>query len=158
MKLKPYWLFTILILFILSCNHSAKVNKAVAHHKSVIQNTDSIVNEHKLAIDYPCAVIVIPSDKAIMKLKKTYSEDDYNTIVDDNQNYMDESLTFLDSVKAKQIQRQSSGEILFKTALGKTFEMKLDTLGWAILLFNGTDKPIVSDMTVFADNYRAYMK
>jgi hypothetical protein len=100
----------------------------------------------------------ISSDKAISKLKKSYSEDHYNTIVDDNQNYMDESLTYLDSVKTKQTQRESSGSVTFKTTAGKIFKMKLDTLGWAILLFNGTDKPIFADMTVFADNYKAYMK
>jgi len=153
--------FIILTVFIVSCKHSTKTNKTAVQHKPTLltRKVDSVVNvKNDTTIDYPCAVVIYPSVKAISKLKKTYSEDDYNTIVDDNQNYMDESLTYLDSVKTKKIQRESIGTVSFKTASGDIFEMKLDTLGWAVLLFNGKNKPIQADMTVFADNYKTYMK
>lgn len=152
--------FVVLITLLVSCKHIVKKNKVIVQHIPMFltRKVDARVKDKNFVIDFPCAVIIYPSDKAISKLKKSYSENDYNTIVDDNQNYMDESLTYLDSVKAKKIQHESNGATLFKTASGETFEMKLDTLNWAVLLFNGTDKPIVADMTVFANNYKAYMK
>jgi len=149
----------VLIASFLSCQQNVKKLKIVSKNNksSKLTGTKNLASK-TATINFPCAVVIYPSDKAISKLKKSYSEEDYNTIVDDNQNYMNESLTFLDSVKTNQIQRESSGSVLFKTASGKIFEMKLDTLSWAILLFNGIAKPISADMTVFADNYRAYMK
>jgi hypothetical protein len=48
--------------------------------------------------------------------------------------------------------------VIFKSVSGENFEIKLDTLGWAILLFNGKNKPIQADMTVFESDYKAYMK
>lgn len=160
MYFKSCLIFVFLTAFLVSCKHNAKKDKAVVQHKPALlaHKVDTGVKDNNATIDFPCAVLVYPSDKAISKLKKSYSEDDYNTIVDDNQNYMDESLTYLDSVKAKKIQRESMGSVSFKTASGETFEMKLDTLGWAVLLFNGKNKPIQADMTLFEDNYKAYMK
>jgi len=160
MYLKSFLFLSLLTVFFVSCNHNTKKNKAAVQHKPTFltHKVDTGVKDNNAVIDFPCAVVVYPSDKTISKLKKSNSEDDYNTIVDDNQNYMDESLTYLDSVKAKKIQLESIGTLSFKTASGETFEMKLDTLGWAVLLFNGKSKPIQADMTIFDDNYKAYMK
>ncbi|MHB8205812.1 hypothetical protein [Mucilaginibacter sp.] len=161
MYFKSCLFFIVLTAFIVSCKHNAKKDKTILKNKPTLltHKIDTAVSaKNGPTIDFPCAVVIYPSDKAISKLKKSYSEDDYNTIVDDNQNYMAESLTYLDSVKAKEIQRESMGTVSFKTASGETFEMKLDTLGWAVLLFNGKNKPIQADMTVFEDNYKAYMK
>ncbi len=160
MYFKSCLFFVVLTAFLASCKHSIKKDRAVVQHKPTLltHKVDTEVREKNAVIDFPCAVIVYPSDKAVSKLKKSYSEDDYNTIVDDNQNYMAKSLTYLDSVKAKKIQRESTGMVSFKTVSGETFEIKLDTLGWAVLLFNGQNKPIQADMTAFEDNYKGYMK
>ncbi|MFI5159038.1 MAG: hypothetical protein ACHQF4_09230 [Sphingobacteriales bacterium] len=147
-----------LTTILVSCRYND--NKASIPHKSILltHKANAVYKDNDMVIDFPCAVVVFPSDKAINKLKKSYSEGDYNTIIDDNLNYMDESLTYLDSVKTKKVERKSNGMIAFKTASGERYEVKLDTLSWAILLFNGKNKPIQADMTVFADNYQTYMK
>jgi hypothetical protein len=109
-------------------------------------------------IVYSCAIVVFPSDIKISYLKKTNSADDYNTIVDDNENYQAESTSFLDSVKLKQIFKQSSGYMVFETANGQVFQINLNTYTWGVILFNGKSKPHDADMTDMQNAYKNYMK
>jgi hypothetical protein len=108
MRANYHLFFIVLVIFIVSCRNNDKKKEIIAKPKllkSANQKTDT-VKENQEIIDYPCAIVIVPDEKAIRKLKRSYSEDDYNTIVDDNVNYMSESTTFLDSVKAKQIQKE----------------------------------------------------
>jgi len=147
----------VLVFIITSCTQNG--DKAKLTHKPVNHTVHKTISKNKdLNIDFPCAVLVSPDDRNIEKLKKTNSADDYDIIVDDNVNYMNESGIFLDSVKIKQIQRESHGMLYFKGTNGITFAMNLDTLNWAIILFNGKDKPVNADMTDINDEYAKYMQ
>jgi len=136
-----YLLYLIIACTLLSCRQGTIKHKPVS-----------------IIISYPCAVIIVPGDKKIDELKKNNSADDYNAIVDDNVNYEYESTTFLDSVKVKQINKRSEGWVVFKTSTGQISKMDLSRYNWAILLFNGKDKPVLADMTDIDAAYKTYMK
>lgn len=114
--------------------------------------------ENTEVLNFPCAVLIQPNSEKIEKLKKENSEDDYNTIVDDNLYYMSTSIEYLDSVKVKRVERQSEGSVTFKTTKGVVYKFNVDSLYWGILLFNGREKPIESDMTYINQDYESYMK
>lgn len=123
----------------------------------LIQSSSSL-QETLDIITFPCAVFVRPNSKKIEMLQKRISEDDYNTIVDDNEYYMATSAEYLDSVKVKRIGRDSEGILVFKTVEGNIFKMNLDSLNWGVLLFNGNAKPIEADITFINQDYETYMK
>jgi len=141
-------------------------NRAGVKHKSPAAGISRKIPKAKTTnssftgnvIDFPCAVIIEPDDKTIDHLKKINSEDDYNTIVDDNEFYISESTTFLDSVKLKEIQKYSKGSVVFKTAAGGIYSLKLDSIPWGVILFNGNNKPVKVDITDIEDSYHSYMK
>ena len=109
-------------------------------------------------IEGPCAVIIRPDGEKIELLKKKSSEDEYATVVDDNEYYLGTSIEFLDSVKLKRIEKSSTGVLTFKSSLGQTFNLPLDSLYWGIILFNGRSKPIEADVTDINTDYHSYMK
>jgi hypothetical protein len=83
---------------------------------------------------------------------------DFYTAADDNEYYMASCGKYLNSLKVKQISKESRGVLLFKARSSKIFKMGLDTLYWGIILFNGKTKPIVADMTDIVGDYHRYMK
>lgn len=105
-----------------------------------------------------CAIFVRPDSIKIAKLRKENSEDDYNTIVDDNEYYMGISSAFLDSTKTKIIHRNASGILNFKTLTDKTYNLNLNSTYWGIILFNGKEKPVEADMTFINEDYESYME
>lgn len=143
-----------------SCNQAEVKSKPPVARKPQKTYTAKTINSSVAnnVIDFPCAVIIEPDDKTIDHLKKINSEDDYNTIVDDNEFYISESTTFLDSVKLKEIQKYSKGSVVFKTAAGGIYSLKLDSIPWGVILFNGNNKPVKVDITDIEDSYHSYMK
>ncbi len=132
--------------------------KGTTSGKSKLRNTTTQYNIDTNLLAAPGAVVVNPSFRMIDKMKKENKADDYNTVVDDNVWYMSQSEQYLDSVKAKKIPRESEGVIKFRTESGKIYTMKLNTLFFGIILFNGKDKPMIADMTDIGDDYQKYMK
>lgn len=118
--------------------------------------THKLTKEH--CITQPVALIVTPSKSLIAKYQKENSEEDYNTIVDDDVYYLSQSEQYLDSVKANKIRVKSVGVIRFKTSAGKTYTMRLDTIFFGVILFNGKDKPISADIVEIQPDYYRYMK
>jgi hypothetical protein len=108
--------------------------------------------------DKPVAIIIEPSGRLIAKTKSKMEDGAYNTVIDDNMYYVSESKHYLDSVKANKVMRESEGAIKFKTTTGQIYVMKLDTLFFGIMLFNGKDKPIMADMTYLQGDYEQYMR
>jgi hypothetical protein len=114
--------------------------------------------KHSSVIKGRCAIIIRPDNKKVKLLKKGIAEDDYMTFVMDNEYYMGMASNFLDSVKLKQIVKQSKGILDFQSSSGRYFRVRLDSFGWGIILFNGRTKPISADVTDIEEDYRAYMK
>lgn len=144
-----YFLFC-LSTFGCQSNTKKVVIKTTAHAIVSKTNYDTLITA-------PCAVLVYPTLKKIDSMKKKDGEDFY-TIADDNQFYMGGSISYLDSVKVKQIVKDSKGILAFRTNTGQIFKTRLDTLYWDIILFNGKDKPIHADMMIIENDYKNYMK
>ena len=91
-------------------------------------------------------------------MKSKGDSTDFYTAADDNLYYMDNARKYLDSVKIKNISKESHGVLVFKTNSGQLFKMRPDTLYWEVILFNGKSKPIIAGITNIQDDYKVYMK
>jgi len=141
-----------------SLNYEHEKYEQGAEVGSPIQNTsNNLPNKDLQVITSPCAVLIRPNLQNLEKLKKENSEDDFNTIVDDNQYYMATSIQYLDSLKVKILHRNSEGSLIFKTTQGTIFILQTDSVYWGVLLFNGRTKPLEADMTVINQDYESYM-
>jgi hypothetical protein len=98
------------------------------------KHSGSSVLEKQDIINFPCAVFVGPNSRKIKKLQKENSEDDYNTIVDDNVYYFATSRKYIDSVGMKRIEKDSGGSLVFKSSKGTLFNVGLDSLYWGVIL------------------------
>ena len=150
--------YVLLLMILSACNSDVK--KADTDTLSRI-GVDTISKSPMAEIGLftkPVAVIITPSERLINKVKHTMDGASYNSVVDDNGFYLSESLKYLDSVKAYKVERESEGSIKFKTLSGTTYEMKLDTVFFGVMLFNGKDKPVMADMTMLKGDYQKYMK
>ncbi|RKR82344.1 hypothetical protein BDD43_2520 [Mucilaginibacter gracilis] len=146
-----------LLLLLMACHQQQVKTTIVTDSTKVVTKVSSPVDTN--LITQPCAVVIEPSIKLIDKVKKRHqNKEDYNTIVDDNVYYMSQSEHYLDSVKAKKVERDSEGAITFKTLRGQTYVMKLDTIFFGVMLFNGKGKPIMADITDLQADYQKYMK
>lgn len=141
-------------LFILSaCQHSGGQPKHDKQIASVLQYTDSML------LTKPGAVIVRPSRRMINKMKKELpGEGDYDTVLDDDVFYLSQSEHFLDSLKIYKTQRESEGVMNFRAQNGKMYTLKLDSMFFDVILFNGKDEPIHGDITDLPDDFKTYMK
>jgi hypothetical protein len=146
-------LYIPILLILSACQHAVSKTEHVKATAKVVLPPDSML------LTKPGAVIVMPSSRMINKMKKELPGDgDYDTVLDDNVWYMDQSKHYLDSVKCSKIQRESEGVMRFKTLAGKTYTVKLDSAFFDIILFNGKDKPIQASLTDFQQDYEEYMK
>jgi len=126
--------------------------------RSVIANTSiNLPNKGLPVITFPCAIVISPTSQKLEKLKKENSEDEFYTIVDDNQYYIALSTQYLDSVKVRILHRNSEGSLIFKTTHGIMFEFQADSVYWGVLLFNGRAKPLKADMTDINQDFESYM-
>ena len=149
-----YILFGIIILTFISCRQNESSINTFGKNNiySIVSNNDSID-----VITAPCAVMISPSMEQIDRLKQKDSVGFY-VGADDGLYYQSEAQDFLDSLKTKTIQKESKGSLLFKTRSGQKFEMKLDSIFFGIILFNGKSKPKEINMTSIEIEYNAYMK
>ena len=144
--------FLFLILALTACKNSGTKKRSAKKH---VTKTE-IAKGYDSLITTPCAVLIYPTLYQIDTMKKHQGEDFY-TGADDYEYYMSQSGSFLDSVKEKQVIKSAKGILAFKTNTGEIFRLKLDTLYWSILLFNGRSAPVKADITAFGDNYKKYM-
>ncbi len=140
------------LLIIVACSNSKTKGQQSSITKMNTQRIDTML------LSQPGAVIVNPSSRQIDNMKKGQSDADYDTVVDDNVFYMSESEHYLDSLKIYKINRESEGIMRFKTIQGKVYTLKLDTLYFDIVLFNGKDKPRHANITDMRDELKRYMK
>ena len=153
-KLKT--IFYVYACFLLvACNHDRSLSHPVVNHQTVKSKIKT--SSYDTLITTPCAVLISPTIKQIDELKAKNGNDFY-TMADDNVYYMGTSIDYLDSLKIKTIAKHAKGTIAFKTSNSSLFTMKLDTLYWDIILFNGKKAPIHADMTMIQDDYKNYMK
>jgi len=109
-------------------------------------------------MDTPGAVIVRPNMRQINAKKNKYGSDVFGTVLNAGMLYMYESQHYLDSIQAYKVERETEGVMKFKTTKGEIYTLKLDTLFYDIILFNGKDKPVYADMGNMAGSYAGYMK
>jgi hypothetical protein len=138
-----------ILLVLGACQHA--VSKT-AHRKRAARLVDTML------LTKPGAVIIRPSSRQVDNMKKGQSDDDYDAVLDDDVWYTYQSEHYLDSLKTYKIDRESEGKMKFKAINGKMFTMKLDSLYFDIILFNGKDKPIHTDITDMETSYKTYMK
>ncbi|MBW4890797.1 hypothetical protein KXQ82_13785 [Mucilaginibacter sp. HMF5004] len=142
-----------LLIFLNACNSvgSSTKTKLYSYGNSKLIIDTNLVNK-------PGAIIIEPSIRLINKVKKANQDEaGYDAVIDDNVYYMSVAKHYLDSVKCPKIQRESEGSIRFKTSSGKIYIMKLDTIFFGVLLFNGESKPICTSLTDFQEDYKKYM-
>lgn len=147
--------YILLVVLLSACNSDVK--KSGADTSKVLDTTRRSPMAEGNLLTKPVAVIITPSERLINKVKGTMEGASYNSVVDDNGFYLSESTKYLDSVKADKVYRESEGSVRFKAASG-TYEMKLDTMFFGIILFNGKDKPIKADMTDLKTDFEKYMR
>lgn len=143
--------YIIIAFLLLACNNTQsdkKKNKQLARHISAKANK---------YITMRCAVFIRPTIHQIDSMKSRPDSNDFYIGADDYIYYMYTTRKFLDSVKLKQIVRDSQGAILFKSNTGQVFKMDLNDLRWAVILFNGKAKPIIADITDITGDYKTYM-
>jgi hypothetical protein len=147
-------LFIITFLTFISCRQKENSDNTLGKYNlyAIATNEDSTG-----LITSPCAVMIWPTIAQIESLKQPDSTGFY-VAADDNQYYMAISREYLDSLKTKIVEKESKGSLLFKTKSGQYFEMKLDSLYWGIILFNGKTKPIKINETSIESEYKIYMK
>ncbi len=127
--------------------------------RSLVHNTSNNLQHRNLeVITSPCAVIISPNLKKLEELKRGNTENDFNTIVDDNQYYLAGSIQYLDSLKVKIIHINSEGSLVFRIPHGTIFKFRADSVYWGVLLFNGRTKPLNADITNINQDYESYMR
>src|SRR5471030_2376653 len=124
--------FLFLFLALTACKNSGTKKRSTKKH---VAKTE-IAKGYDSLITTPCAVLISPTSYQIDTMKKRQGEDFY-TAADDYVYYMSQSGSYLDSIKEKQVIKSAKGVLAFKTNTGEIFRLKLDTLYWSILLFNG---------------------
>jgi hypothetical protein len=151
--------YVLLLMILSACNSGVKNTAVDTLSRNAVVDT---VSKSPMAdigfFDKPVTVIITPSERLITKMKSKMEGGEYNTVVDDNGFYLSQSIQYLDSVKAYKVERESEGSIKFKTLSGNTYEMKLDTVFFGVMLFNGKDKPVMADITALKEDYVKYMK
>lgn len=156
MKLLKY---TPLLLMFAACGYMSKKVTVTDTIKVKLTRVGKQTGIDTGLLTEPGAVIIQPSARLIDIIKKENpKDDDYDTILDDDVWYMSQSEDFLDSLKVKKVQRESEGSMKFKALSGKVYTMKLDTMFFGIILFNGKDKPINADIVEIQDDFDRYMK
>jgi hypothetical protein len=141
------------ILFILSaCHQTANKTEDTKPADTMAQYPDSLL------LDKPGAVIVRPNMRQINARKNKYGSEVFGTVLNAGMLYMYESQHYLDSIQTYKIERETEGIMKFKTNKGEMYTMKLDTLFYDIILFNGKDRPVYADMGNMPDSYAGYMK
>lgn len=149
-RLRYVWLLAALC----ACNSQDKTSKT----DTTKVDTTMVSAAQADVFTKPVVIVITPSDRLISQMKAKMEGNEYNTVVDDNGFYLSQCEHYLDSVKANKINRQSEGVIKFKTTKGNTYEMKLDTVFFGVMLFNGKDKPVMGDMTAIRGDYEQVMK
>lgn len=135
-----------ILLIIFSCQQKAK---KTIHYRQKIKTSDTIT--------LPCAVTIEPTTHQIDSMKSGKDSADVFTAFDDDVFYMSTASHYLDSMKTKLINKPSKGNLIFKTISGEIYNVNLNNKYWAILLFNGKDKPIEGDITDISVDYQQYM-
>ena len=104
-----------------------------------------------LTIEFDCAVLIYPREEEINEMIKTYGEEDFYTIADDNNWYQAMAIEMLDSVGIKKA--AVHGDSLRFRGEDKTWglDLKNDSLsGWNVILFSrkkGPKKMSTVDLT-----------
>ncbi|PTQ95060.1 hypothetical protein C8P68_106275 [Mucilaginibacter yixingensis] len=141
-----------------ACQHSEKQQQNSNNHfNKSIHDTTSFQADSDF-FDKPIAIIVSPSERLMTEKQKELDTATYNTSVDDDVWYQSEAGRYLDSIKAPQASRESEGVLRFKTTTGAVYAMRIDTLFFGVILFNGKNKPISADVTDMGSAYSRYMK
>ena len=140
------------LLIISACHQTANKTGETKPADTIFQYADSVL------MDTPGAVIVRPNMRQINAKKNKYGSDVFGTVLNAGMLYMYESQHYLDSIQAYKVERETEGVMKFKTTKGEIYTMKLDTLFYDIILFNGKDKPVYADMGNMLKSYSDYMK
>lgn len=111
-----------------------------------------------LTIDFDCAVLIYPTEEEINKMKKSYGEDDFYIIAENNNWYQGMAIEMLDSVGIKKV--TVHGDSLRFEGENKTwgFDLKRDSLtGWNIIFFSRTKGPqIISTVDLTTQKIKEY--
>lgn len=144
-KEKVPWMLLLLLVLFFGCASSLRNQKRSGSSKSLI------VTER-------CAVIYWPSPAKIRKAKRKGKEDFY-TASDDVLFYLANSREFLEKHRIKIIETEAE-QIEFYDVERRIEKMDLSSEDrmWGILLFNGTNRPIESDILDVEPDFREYMK
>jgi hypothetical protein len=147
------FILTAFILF--GCGTNDKSNSStIPKGKTEIltSKTTQLIDE----ITTPCAIIISPTDMKIDSLKRA-NGDDFYAVADDNLFYIGSARQLLDSLKTNTIDLEAKGQVTFIQKNGASSTIDLSEFYWGIILFNGKDEPIESDITTFESEYNSYM-
>jgi hypothetical protein len=140
------------LLVISACHQTANKKQDTKPVDTMITYPDTML------MNKPGAVIVRPNMRQINLKKNKYGNEVFGTVLNAGMLYMYESQHYLDSIQTYKVERETEGVMKFKTTKGQIYTLKLDTLFYDIILFNGKDKPVYADMGNMPDSYAGYMK
>lgn len=140
------------LLVISACHQTANKTDGTKPADTATSYPDTML------MNKPGAVIVRPNMRQINAKKNKYGSDVFGTVLNAGMLYMYESQHYLDSIQAYKVERETEGVMKFKTTKGEIYTLKLDTLFYDIILFNGKDKPVYADMGNMLKSYSDYMK
>ncbi len=115
-------------------------------------------NKNELIIQNKCAVIYNPDSLKIEIMKKS-GEENFYTAADDAMYYISQTRAFLEKHYVEVIETDSHVVDFYINGKSITrFDLSGRDKVWGIILFNGTDKPIDSDLTNIEPDYERIMK
>jgi hypothetical protein len=157
-----YFLF--MLIFLLSACKNPGASKETKLHTSDTMSTASTAHNNSsssrtvMNIDSVCAIIYLPDSSNIEKLKREMGEENFFTVVDDNNFYNSQIIEALDSLKIEVVET-SETDMNFRSNNHTIFFLEKRKLSnpWGAIFFNGKDTPkVMSISDALQFDYRTY--
>ena len=117
---------------------------------SLNKQTEKVIKRDE--INEKIAIYYVPNEREVDSLIISIGEDSYNEVLDDNVNYFNEIIEYLDSLGIN-VKISNENSFLFESLNGDSFLINRHLLKsplWGILYFNGNTEPKLLDIS----NYR----
>ena len=140
----------LIMTFLIGCNSQSNLKNKSFDSSKIIS--------HSLIVKNKCAVIYKPNDLKI----KTYIKKDSNGFYNSSNDavyYISQTREFLKQNNTKIIEIDLNYIDFYKdNNLLKHFDLSGDNKSWGIILYNGIDEPIESDLSYNEEDFNKVMK
>jgi len=144
------------LLYLTNCGHTSKKQNDTQQLK--IERINPSKDKKELIVQERCAVIYSPDSKKIDLLKQE-SEEAFYTAADDAMNYISKTREFLEKQQVKILETKASNLNFYINGKSfKRFRLSGRNKTWGVILFNGVDKAIESDLTNIEPDFEKVLK